>query len=144
MLKNDELITKNTIAILKIGKKTKIIDVDNIRVINKGIKKFINDNCLLYGSNLKGRLDAIKKNTDIKYIVPIYVKKEIILIPIISFRKDDTMYLVLNKINHYYEKNGVLTVKCNSNKLFFLSMSKRKFENRLLSGIIVQNNDQFI
>lgn len=143
MLKNDELITKNTIAILKIGKKTKIIDVDNIRVINKGIKKLINDNCLLYGSNLKGRLDAIKKNTDIKYIVPIYVKKEIILIPIISFRKDDTMYLVLNKINHYYEKNGVLTVKCKSDKLFFLSMSKRKFENRLLSGIIVQNNDQF-
>ena len=40
------LLTSSTIAVLKSDKKTIIIDVDKIRVINKNIKKVIEDNCL--------------------------------------------------------------------------------------------------
>ena len=47
------LITKNTIAILKNKKKTIIINVENIQVINKTLNTVLEYNCNFYGSSLQ-------------------------------------------------------------------------------------------
>jgi len=54
------IINNKTIAILKNNNKTIIYDVDNIRVINKNIKRILDENCSFYGSSLSGRKKSAK------------------------------------------------------------------------------------
>ena len=112
------ILNQNTIAVLKQKNKTIIFDVENIRVINKNIKRVIRDNCLLYGSTSDGRIKSAKNLINSHYKLPIIINSNIILIGLNSIRKDTCLFLVLNKIINYKYINDYLKIKCNGNYIF--------------------------
>lgn len=135
------IINNKTIALIKNNKKTIIIDVNNIRLINRGIKIVLNHNCMLNGKNL----DSIKKYGQYylreKYKIPIIINKNIILIQIYSLRNKNSILLVTNKIIDYEEMANInfLKVKCLNNYLFYVNISKRSLEKLILNSVKLNN-----
>ena len=136
---NNYFFNEKTIAILKNGKKTIIIDVDNVRVINKNIKKVIENNCLINGSTLEGRKNAINSLIKVYYKQPILINNDIILIQISSLKNKKCLLIVLNKIFYYENMLKNLKIKCANNYIFYVKISKRKFENLVLNGLRLNN-----
>ncbi len=134
------LITSRTIAILKNNKNTIIIDVDNIKVINKNINMILNSNCLFYGSSLDGRKKSAKRLLRISYKVPIIINKNIILLQINNPRSSQCLYIVLNKIINYSIYKEYLIINCVNNIVFRNRISKYKFERLILNGFILNNH----
>ena len=133
------IISDNTIALIKSGKKTIIIDVNNIKVINKSIKNIISINCLINGSTIEGRKSATKKLLNINYKVPIYIKSNIVLLQLNSIRNKNNMYLCLNKIFSYKYINNKLYLKCMNNYIFIVNISKYNFEKLIINGLKINN-----
>jgi len=133
------IINENTIAILKNKNKTIIIDVDNIRVINKNIKFIIECNCLINGSNLNGRKEFIKKLLNIHYKIPIIINYNIILLQINSIKNNNSLFIILNKIKDYKEINNNLNILCVNNYVFSNNISKNSFEKLIINGIKINN-----
>ena len=107
---NNYLINENTVAILKNNDKIQVINVDNSIVININLKRLINNNCLIYGSNLEGRKKFAEKILEKKYKLPIIIslEKKIILLQINAFRDEECLFIVGNKVLNYY-KNELVT-----------------------------------
>ena len=135
------LINEKTIAILKKGHQTIIYDVENYKVINKNIKKVLEDNCLFYGSNMKGRQKSASKILKVKYKIPLVISEQdnIILIQIDAFRSDCCLFLVANKIIDYQENNKKVNVKCINNNNFSLNISKYCFDKMLINSLKLNN-----
>lgn len=136
----DYIINNKTIALLKKNNKTIIFNVENEVVINKNIKSIIENNCLLYGSNMKGRLVYAKNILKKTYKLPIFINKNIILLPLNSLRNEESLIIILNKIIDYKYKNNILYIKCLNNKIFSCNLSKNSFENLIINGVKLNNN----
>lgn len=144
---NNYIINKKTIALLKQNDKIKIYDVDNLLVFNTKISKIINNSCLLYGSNLKGRKKFAQKFLNIKYRVPIIISenKKIILLQINGLREEECLFIVGNKIVDYEEINDkVLKIKCINNIEICANISKYSFEKILINYLKLYNNLNYI
>lgn len=135
------IINNNTIAILKENKKTIIYNVDNIKVINKNIKKVLEDNCNFYGSSLNGRKKSAKIILNIKYKVPISISNDnnYILLQIDSLRNKKCLFIMLNKIIDYKIIDNILTIICLNNNNFKINISKYSFEKMFINGIKLNN-----
>lgn len=135
------LVTNKTIALLKMGKKTCIINVENIEVINKSIKYILEYNCNYYGSSLDGRIKSAKDILNVKYKVPIIIDENnnIFLIPISSVRSDINLYLVTNKILNYEIINEKLVIYSLNNIKITVNLSKNILENSLLKVFQLNN-----
>ena len=133
------IINNKTVAIRKKNKKTIIYDVDNIRVINKNIKKVLEHNCNIYGSDLSGRKKSAKSLLNIYYKVPIIINKNLILIQINNIRNDECLFLVLNKIVDYNYYDNLLRVFCVNNIKFNIKISKNSFDKLLINAIKLNN-----
>ena len=135
------LITKNTIAILKNKKKTIIINVENIQVINKTLNAVLEYNCNFYGSSLQGKIKSAKQILASKYKIPICLNLEqnIILIPFNSMRQKSCLYLVANKILDYKSQINYTLIKCFNNYVFKVSISQYSLEKLLLNTIKLNN-----
>lgn len=135
------LVTNKTIALLKMGKKTCIINVENIEVINKSIKYILEYNCNYYGSSLDGRIKSAKDILNVKYKVPIIIDENnnLFLIPISSVRSDINLYLVTNKILNYEIINEKLVIYSLNNIKITVNLSKNILENSLLKVFQLNN-----
>ena len=133
------IINNKTIAILKKNNMTILYDVDNIRVINKNIKKVLDENCSFYGSSMLGRQKSAKNLLNIHYKVPIIIKEDIILMQINNIRDKECYFLVLNKIVDYKYENQKLKISCINNRVFFLNLSRNSFEKMLINSIKLNN-----
>lgn len=133
------IFTDSTIAILKKSKKTIIIDVDKIRVINKNIKKVIEDNCLINGSSYLGRMKYVKKYLNNKYRLPIIINKDIILIQMNSLRNENSVLIVFKSILNYKEHNNSLFIRCKNNYILKENISKNTFEKEIISCVKINN-----
>lgn len=133
------IINNKTIAILKNNNKTIIYDVDNIRVINKNIKRILDENCSFYGSSLSGRKKSAKNILNIHYKVPVVVKEDVILLQVNNIRKKECLFLVLNKIVDYKLENQKLKIICINKQVFLINISKNSFEKMLINSIKLNN-----
>lgn len=135
------LVTNKTIALLKMGKKSCIINVENIEVINKSIKYILEYNCNYYGSSLDGRIKSAKDILNVKYKVPIIIDENnnLFLIPISSVRSDINLYLVPNKILNYEIINEKLVIYSLNNIKITVNLSKNILENSLLKVFQLNN-----
>lgn len=135
------LVTNKTIALLKMRKKTIIINVENIEVINKSIKYILEYNCNYYGSSLEGRIKSAKDILNVKYKVPIIIDENnnIFLITISSIRNDINLYLVTNKILNYEIINEKLVIYSLNNIKITVNLSKNNLENSLLKVFQLNN-----
>ena len=136
---NDLIINKNTIAIKKEYNKIIIYNVEKVQVINKTLNKYLNDNCLLYGSNLNGRISYAKNILNKSYKVPIIISDNIIFLPINSIRKDICYLIAFDKIIDYKEKNNMLVIKCTNNYEFEVNISKYCLEKLIIYAIKINN-----
>ena len=133
------LITDDTVALLKKGRQTIMYDVNKYRVINKNIKKIMNDNCIIHGSTLDGRIVSAQKILNKKYKVPIYVDENLIFLRIGSFRSDDCLLIVANKIIDYEKTPYDLKIICVDNCVFNVNLSINSFEKMLLNYFKLNN-----
>ncbi len=138
---NNYLINEKTVAICKDNNKIKIINVDNTIVFNINIKKLLNNNCLIYGSNLEGRRKYAQNILNIKYKIPIIIseEKKIILLQIYGLRDEDCLFIVGNKILNYKIKDNLLNIKCVNNIIFNVKISKYSFEKILINYLKLFN-----
>lgn len=135
------IINNNTIALLKINHKTIIINVDNLMVFNKCIISILEENCIYYGSTLKGRISSAKKILNEDYKIPILIDdiNNLLLIQINSPRNKICLFLVSNKIVNYVEKDNFLEIKCLNNVTFKVKITKNSFEKMLLKSFKINN-----
>lgn len=133
------IFNNGIIAVIKSNKKTIIIDVDNIKVINKNIRFVISINCLINGSTIDGRKNATKRILNINYKIPIYIRDNIILLQLKSIRNNCSMYISLNNIIDYKYKNNRLLIKCINNYIFTINISKYNFEKLIINGLKLNN-----
>ena len=133
------IINNKTIAILKNNNNTIIYDVDNIRVINKNIKRILDENCSFYGSSLSGRKKSAKNILNIHYKVPVVVKEDVILLQVNNIRNKECLFLVLNKIVDYKLENQKLKIICINKQVFLINISKNSFEKMLINSIKLNN-----
>lgn len=135
------IINNKTIALLKINQKTIIFNVDNVLVFNKHILSILEENCIYYGSSLKGRINSSKKLLNEEYKIPLLVDdiNNIILIQINSPRKKYCLYLVANKVINYLENDNLLEIKCINNTIFKVKITKNNFEKMLLKSFKINN-----
>ncbi len=135
------IINDQTIAILKHDQETIIYNVENKKVINKHIKSILENNCLLHGSSMEGRIKSAKKILNIKYKVPILISEaeNIILLQIDCLRNKECLFIVANKIINYEEIQNKLIIKCINDQEFIVNISKYSFEKMLINTIKLNN-----
>lgn len=133
------IINNKTIAVLKKNNKTILYDVDNIRIINKNIKKVLDENCSFYGSSMVGRKKSAKTLLNVHYKVPIIIKEDVILLQVNNIRDKECLFLVLSKIVDYKFESQKLKILCINNQIFWLNISKNSFEKMLINSIKLNN-----
>lgn len=135
------IINNKTVALLKKFNKTIIYDVDKVIVINKNIKKIIDNSCFYYGSSLKGRINCGKSILNIKYKVPIMIDESsnLVLIQLNSPRKEICLYLITNKIINYNKIYDKLNINCVNNINFIYNLSQNNFEKLLINSFRLNN-----
>lgn len=135
------IITNETVALKKHGKRTIIYNVDKVRVINKTIGAVLETNCNFYGSNLNGRKKSAQKILNIKYRVPIVIceKNELILIPTENLRNNHCLLIMLNKVVDYEETDDKLKIRCINEQEFIVNLSKYSFEKLIINSLKLNN-----
>lgn len=132
----DYEINRKTVAIIPINdKQTKIIEEDNVIFINRNSMKIIDDGCRFFGSSYEGRVKGTKNLLKINAKIPIIVEESsrLILFPTESPRKENCMWLSLNKINDYeqIDKNTSL-IKFSCGKDMKINVSYQILDNQIL------------
>ena len=118
-------ISKNTLAVIPIGeKKSKVIEKDNIYIIDESPNRIMDESCRYYGSSIGGRQKGTSNLTGITYKAPIIVQEEgsIIFFPTTSPRLKKCCWISLNNIDSYYydfEKKTCVILFDNNFKLEF-------------------------
>ncbi|AIO18707.1 ComK protein [Candidatus Izimaplasma bacterium HR1] len=92
-------VKRATEGILVLDKKAKYL--------TKGLKQYINDQCIKNLSTFEGREQAARIILNLKSNLPIYVNDEIILFPTKSMRNYDCIYVNYHKVLSFRESlNG--------------------------------------
>ena len=132
MLKEYE-INSSTFAIVPIDDKTSKVYEDEVEyIVSKNSNKIIEDNCKFYGSSYKGRCDGTKYLTGIKSKYPIIIEesRNLIFFPTSSIRKNDNIWISLNKIKSYNKNKLGSKVVFENNKIIDLEISVYSLENQ--------------
>lgn len=131
----DYEINDKTFAILPLNKRScKIIENNKTYVVNKSVKKIMEDSCEYFGSSLEGRQRGTTKLTGITHKVPIIVEesKEIIFFPTSSPRLEDCSWISLNNILRYFQEENYLIVEFKNKIRIKLDISYGIFDNQVL------------
>ena len=134
-MNNNYEINTSTLAILPLEKNcSKIIEEDNVIIINKGTTDIVDNSCKYFGSSYAGRFEGTKTLLGVNYKAPIIIEesKEIIFFPTSSPRISECSWLSLNNIKSYY-KNGTTTRIIFKNDIeITLDLSYNSIENQIL------------
>lgn len=136
-------INQDTIILFKSGDTTIVYEEEKKFTINNTLKTILNNNCVLNGSTLDGRIDAARSILNIKYRVPIIISnskdKEILLMPIFSLRSENSIYININKIINVKKYDDFIRVYVTNNQYFDFEISLKIFENVLFNSIKLKN-----
>jgi len=128
-------INNNTLALLPINdKSTKIIEKDNILIIEDNVMNIIKNSCEFFGSSYLGRREGTKKLTGISSKCPIIIEESnnIIYFPTISPRLSTCSWISFNSIKNYLNNKGKTTIIFENDKVLDLDISYNSFDNQVL------------
>ena len=136
-------INLKTMAIIPIGKdKSKIIEENNEIIINNNTFKIIDHSCRYFGSSYEGRHHGTIEITGISYKTPIIVEEtqNIIFFPTSNAKSIDCMWISLDKIRDYYEKDYVTKLIFKNGYELNLDISLGSLQNQILRSTLLDSN----
>ncbi len=125
----------DTYALIPVSEnQTKVIEKDNIFIVDKPVLEIIDDSCQYFGSSYLGRFEGTKKLIGISHKAPIIIEetKNLIYFPTTSPRLLRCAWICLNNIKTYESKNGKTELLFDNNKRMKLNMSFGSFDNQYL------------
>ena len=128
-------INNKTLALLPINdKSTKIIEKDNILIIEDNVMNIIKNSCEFFGSSYLGRREGTKNLTGISSKCPIIIEESnnIIYFPTISPRLSTCSWISFNSIKNYLNNKGKTTIIFENDKVLDLDISYNSFDNQVL------------
>ena len=125
----------DTLALVLISEnKTKVIERNNVFIVNKPVMKIIEDSCEYFGSSYLGRHEGTKKLIGITHKAPIIIEesKNLIYFPTSSPRLLDCIWIGLNNIKTYESNNGQTELLFDNNEKLRINVSFGSFDNQVL------------
>ncbi len=125
----------DTLALIPVSEnETKIIERDNVFIVNKPVMEIIKDSCEYFGSSYLGRHEGTKKLIGITHKAPIIIEesKNLIYFPTSSPRLMNCIWIGLNNIKTYESNNGKTELLFDNNKKLRLNVSFGSFDNQVL------------
>ena len=135
-------INLKTMAVIPINKKeTKIIEENNELIINNSAFKIIDHSCKYFGSSYEGRHHGTMEMTGISYKTPIIIEetKKIIFFPTMNAKADNCMWISLDKIDKYYEKDYKTTLIFKNGYELNLDISLGSLQNQILRSTLLDS-----
>lgn len=137
------IINDKTLALLPLGKKTKILEWDKDFIVEESIINIIEHNCILNGSTLEGRRKGSSYLIGASYKPPIIIDemKRIILIPTHSNKNPNCKWFILDNILKYYlnTSNKVVVMFKNNQKLE-LDLCYANFDKQVLRATRLESS----
>ena len=128
-------INCDTLALLPVsGTETKVVEKENMYLINKPVMEIIENSCEFFGSTYDGRHQATKNLIGVTHKSPIIIEesRNIIYFPTCSPRLENCCWIGLNNIKKYENKNGSTELLFSNNKKIKLPISYGSFDNQYL------------
>lgn len=129
-------INNATVAVIPISDEiSKIIEEDDMHLVNKGTTTIIDDSCKYFGSSYIGRFEGSKRllgNNIYKAPIIIDETREIIYFPTGSSRTGNPAWISLNKIKDYYKELNYVVIKFKNNQTINLNISYDSLVNQIL------------
>lgn len=133
---NNYVINSNTLAIISLGNKTKIIENNKEFIIYKSMNRIINEACKIDGLTYMYNLKRTVMLTGYTYKTPIIFKNEFVFFPTTSPRIKSCKWINFNNINKwFYDENSDTTkIIFNSGYELDLSESYNVINNQILKS----------
>lgn len=134
-MKNSYEINTSTLAIIPVDEFTsRVIESSAEYIIKKSSFEIIEDSCMYFGSNYKGRYEGTKKLIGMNYKLPIIIEesRNIIFFPTSSPKLIDCMWISLNNLCDYYSENETSYINFKNGYKLRLDISKFALENQVL------------
>ena len=103
-------------------RKNSIVYVDEI-LIDKTLRKYLIDLSKSYFKNIKSIRDTVKTKLKIYRNIPLYISKDIFLVPITSLNIN--YYINYSRLKETYTKDGISTFIFNDGRVINLTISKQ-------------------
>lgn len=130
----DYEINSATLAIIPLGENvSEVYETEAKYIVNKSPNAIIKDNCEFYGSSYEGRCKGTKNLTGIRSKYPIIIEesRNIIFFPTSSIRSNDNVWIALNNIKNYSEKNKNSKIVFKNNENLELYISYYSLDNQI-------------
>lgn len=135
-------INSKTLAIVPISKNiSKIIEEENVFLINKNATEIVDHSCRYFGSSYLGRHEGTKSMIGINYKTPILIEetRNIIFFPTCSVRLDNCHWIALDKIKDYQRCSKVSKVVFKNDFELVLDISIGILENQILRSTLLES-----
>jgi competence protein ComK len=142
MLNNYEINNK-TLVIIPIGKNlSRVIEEDNILLVNKKSTDIIDDSCKSFGSSFVGRQEGSKYLIGVNYKTPILVEEtnNIIFFPTSSPRINNCYWISFNNIKDKKKINsGKSKIIFNNSFELEINISIGSLENQIMRATLLES-----
>lgn len=129
-------INEATMAVIPIdSNKSKVIEENNIFIVNRNSMKIIDDSCKFFGSSYNGRFEGSKRLLGNKiYKAPIIIEesREIIYFPTGSSRNENCAWISLKKIKDYSKNNEKVSIKFKNDIVIDFEITYEALGNQVL------------
>lgn len=135
-------INSDTLALISINdKQSKVIENENIYIINKTTNEIIDHSCRYFGSSYLGRHEGTKNLIGVNYKTPILIEetKNIIFFPTCSTRLTNCNWISLNKIKDYYKENEKCKIIFKNDIELEVNISLGSLENQILRSTLLES-----
>ena len=135
-------INNSTLAVIALNEKqSKIIELDEIYVVEKSVFEIIDHSCKFFGSSYLGRHEGTKMITGIKYKTPILIEEShnIIFFPTCSSKMNNCMWISLNNIKNYSKYKRISKIIFKNDYELILNISYGSLENQILRSTLLDS-----
>ena len=139
---NEYEINSNTLALISLNNlTTKVLEENNIYIVNQSVKEIINHSCKYFGSSYLGRYEGTKEIIGINYKSPILIeeRKYIIFFHTCSVRNKNCNWISLNKIKDYKKYNNTSKIIFKNDLELILDISYGSLENQILRSTLLES-----
>lgn len=130
-------INANTLALIPISNtSTKILEKDNIFIVDNNILNIIKNSCEFFGSSYLGRKEGTKNLIGKTSKCPIIIEESnnIICFPTVSPKLNNCSWISFNKVKRYLNNNGKTTIIFENDKVLDIDISYGSFNNQVLKS----------
>lgn len=135
-------INNSTLAVIALNEnQSKIIELDEIYIVEKSVHEIIDHSCKYFGSSYLGRHEGTKMVTGIRYKTPILIEESqnIIFFPTTSSKTDKCMWISLNNIKNYTKHKKYSKIIFKNNYELVIDISYGSLENQILRSSLLDN-----